>query len=298
MNQTFQLICSILLASLPAFIWGWIFYKKDEVYKPKALITFAMGITAVIPILLYKFSWKYLPGINIFSYTSTLKTDLFSVSDALFLPLGSVLAFMFVGVIEEYMKHIVVVKTDRGFFRNIDDAIEFSILAALGFSFLENILYFFYIWQYQDTQVVLISFLFRSVFSTFAHILFSGVYGYYYGLAYFAEPVWAEEQRKKRHWFVDMLYTVFHFKKNRVFATEKISEGLLFAVLLHAAFNTLLEMGITSFMIPFLFFGYSYLDYLFAKKENLKEYGYLVGEESGARVNSFLWRRWKKARTA
>lgn len=278
MSKELSIFLSILLATAPALVWARIFYKKDQVYKPKAIQTFVLGIASVLPILLYKWSWRYLPEINIFSYTSNMTANVFSLTSVLTLPLGSVLAFMFVGVMEEYMKHIVVVKADRGFFRNIDDAIEFSIIAALGFAFLENILYFYYIWQFQDTQVVLLSFVFRSIFSTFAHVLFSGIYGYYYGLAYFAEPIWAEEQRKKRHPFINLLYTIFHFKRDRVFANEKVSEGLMFAVCLHAAFNILLELGITSFMMPFLFFGYSYLDYLFKKKENLKKYGYLVGE--------------------
>ncbi len=282
MPKEASLLLSVLLASVPAFIWARIFYKKDEVSKPKAIQTFVLGIAAVLPILLYKWSWRYLPEINIFNYTTNLTADIFAITSLLTLPVGSVVAFMFVGVIEEYMKHIVVVKADRGFFRNIDDAIEFSIIAALGFAFLENILYFYYIWQFQDAQIIMLSFIFRALFSTFAHVLFSGVYGYYYGLAYFAEPVWAEEHRKKRHPFINFLYTVFHFKKHRVFAQEKISEGLMFAVCLHALFNILLELGITSFMVPFLFFGYTYLDYLFKKKENLKKYGHLV--ESGQSV--------------
>lgn len=294
MQPNIQLLLSILLACVPAYIWGYIFYKKDPVYRPKVFQTFIMGMISVLPILLYKWSWDFIPQINIFNYTSAYRADVFASSEMLFLPLGSIFAFTFVGVIEEYMKHMVVSKTDRGFFRNIDDAIEFSIIAALGFAFIENILYFYYIWQYQDTQTVLISFVFRSLFSTFAHILFSGVYGYYYGLAYFADPVWAEEQQKKRHPFVNTLYTIFHFRKNRVFATEKISEGLFFAVALHAMFNILLEMGVTFFMVPFLFFGYSFLDALFKKKENLKAYGYLVGDNSDCHVHQILWRQFRQ----
>lgn len=272
-----ELLLSIVMASLPALAWGYIFYKKDPVDGPKALQTFLLGIAAVFPILIYKWSWNYLPFINVFHYTDKISTDIFS-SVLLYLPVGSIFAFMFVGVIEEYMKHLVVVKTDRGFFRNIDDAIEFSIIAALGFAFIENILYFYYIWEYSDTNVVLISFIYRSIFSTFAHILFSGIYGYYYGIAYFAEPIWAEEQRKKRHPFVDAIHAILHMKRNRVFCEEKALEGLIIAVVLHAFFNIMLEMNITAFMIPFLLIGYTYLNYLFKKKENLKMYGYILGD--------------------
>lgn len=288
--HSFELLVSMLMASLPAVVWGYIFYKKDPVYAPKAIQTFLLGMSSVLPILLYKWSWDYLPYINIFNYTDAFQNDLIS-SSLLYLPLGSVFAFMFVGVIEEYMKHIVVKKADRGFFRNIDDAIEFSIIAALGFAFIENILYFYYIWEYNNTQVLLVSFIFRSIFSTFAHILFSGIYGYYYGIAYFADPIWAEEQRKSRHPITNFLHTMLHMKSNRVFCHEMATKGLLMAVLLHAFFNIMLEINITFFMIPFLTLGYMYLSHLFKKKENLKAYGYIVGEDSEAHVHQLIWKK-------
>ncbi len=279
-----QFLVSILLACFPAIIWGTIFYKKDPVYRPKAKQTFLLGMVAVLPILFYKWTWNYLPQINIFNYTNNFQADVFQFTPYLYLPLGTLFAFMFVGVIEEYMKHIVVKKADQGHFRNIDDAIEFSIISALGFAFVENILYFYYIWMYQGFDVLMISFVFRTIFSTFAHILFSGIYGYFYGIAYFADPIWSEEVRKSRHPFFNFLHTIFHFKRNRIFATEKVTEGLVIAVVLHGLFNIMLEMNLTFFMIPFLVFGYSFLDYLFKRKENLKAYGHLVGEESPASV--------------
>lgn len=284
-----RLLATILLALIPAVVWGYIFYKKDPVYRPKAKLTFILGMFAVVPILLYKWSWQYLPQINVFNYTNNFQADLFNFTPYLYLPLGTLLAFMFVGVIEEYMKHLVVRRADQGFFRNIDDAIEFSIISALGFAFIENILYFYYIWTYQGAEILMVSFVFRAIFSTFAHILFSGIFGYYYGIAYFAEPIWSEEVRKGRHPVYNFFHKIMHFKSDRVFAREKITEGLVLAVLLHGAFNIMLEMNLTFFMIPFLVFGYSFLDYLFKRKENLKAYGYLVGEESSAHVHKSLW---------
>ena len=296
-----QIAISILLACVPAYIWGYIFYKKDPVYRVKAVHTFLLGIASVLPILLYKWSWTQLPQINVFNYTSNFQADLFGFTEHLYLPLGTLFAFMFVGVLEEYMKNLVVRKADRGFFRNIDDAIEFSIISALGFAFIENILYFYYIWEYQGGDVLMVSFVFRSLFSTFAHILFSGIFGYYYGMAYFADPLWSEEVRKNRHPIISAFHTVFHFKRNRVFATEKISEGLLIAVTLHGLFNILLEMNLTFFMVPFLVFGYGYLDRLFKQKENLKARACLLGEAGNSHFHILAWekcspetlRRWK-----
>lgn len=279
-----------LMAAIPATIWGVIFYKKDPVDKPRTALTFLAGILSVLPMLAYKWSWDHIPAANIFNYTNQFQADILNLLPHMYLPLGTILAFMFVGVVEEYLKHIVVVKADRGFFRNIDDAIEFSIIAALGFAFIENILYFYYIWQFQGTEVLLVSFVFRGIFSTFAHILFSGIYGYFYGLAYFADPIWAEEQRKDRHKLIKAFHKIAHFRSSRIYANEKLMEGLLAAVILHAGFNILLELGLTSFMVPFLLFGYGLLDYLFKKKENLKKYGCITGENS-KHVHHKIWER-------
>lgn len=275
-----KILVSILFAAIPAFIWIHIFYKKDPVFRSKAGQTFLFGMLAVLPILFYKWTWQYLPQLNIFNYTNNFETNVLSFTPSLFLPIGTVIAFMFVGVIEEYMKHTVVHKVDRGFFRNVDDSIEFAILSALGFAFIENVMYFYYIWEYQGFDILMVSFVFRAVFSTFAHVLFSGIYGYFYGIAYFADPIWSEEVRKSRHPLVNLFHRVMHFKRNRIFATEKITEGLFLAVALHAVFNILLELQLTFFMVPFLVLGYSYLDHLFKEKENLKRYGLLTGEAS------------------
>ena len=85
-------------------------------------------------------------------------------------------------------------------------------------------------------------------------------------------------KNKKRHPIIDFLYTTFHFKKNRTFLNEKISEGLICAVALHAMFNIFLEMGVTVFMVPFLFFWLHFSRSSFQEKENLKKYGYITGE--------------------
>ncbi len=289
-----KILVSILFAAIPAFIWMRIFYKKDQVFRSKAAQTFLLGMASVLPILLYKWSWQYFPQINIFNYTNNFETDLLSFTPNLFLPIGTVIAFMFVGVIEEYMKNVVVRKVDRGFFRNIDDCIEFAILSALGFAFIENVMYFYYIWEYQGLDILLVSFVFRAVFSTFAHILFSGIYGYFYGMAYFADPIWSEKLRKNRHPLIDLFHRVMHFKRNRIFATEKITEGLFLAVALHAVFNILLELQLTFFMVPFLVLGYSYLDHLFKEKENLKRYGLLTGEEPNGHFHNHVWELFRR----
>ena len=272
-NELVRIIMCFFLACVPAYIWGYIFLKKQPEPRKWVALTFIAGMMAVIPIMIYKFSWQFFPKLNVFIYTDQFDQDVLGFSDIAIIPLGIVLAFMFVGVLEEYMKNVVVRVSDRNHLRNIDDAIEFCVIAALGFAFIENIMYFFYIWTYQGFESLFLSFIFRSIFSTFAHIFFSGIYGYYYGIAHFASPIFQEEIREKRHWILRWFHKVFHLRAaTRIFKEEKILEGLVFAVLLHAFFNVFLEIGWTFVIVPYLFVGYSILSYLFKKKENHKIY--------------------------
>lgn len=266
------------LAMFPAGAWGYVFYKKQPEDRKHTLLTFAIGGLAVFPILLYRFLWKYFPSINIFAYAKNFENDLIGISGFAMIPLSVIITFMFIGVIEEVMKQSTVHAVDDNRIRNIDDAIMFSILAALGFAFTENILYFYNIWAKQGAEHLLIPFLFRSLFSTFAHILFSAMFGYYYGIAHFAKPLLQQELRNKRHTFWDWYHKVFKFKTAELFHEEKMLEGLTLAVLLHAIYNIFLEMNWTFIMVPYLVIGYLFVSHLFKMKENQKRLDLLLVE--------------------
>lgn len=278
-SQVFNITISIILASIPAIIWGYLFYIKEPEPKKLALMTFVGGMLSVIPIMIYKWSWHFIPQINIFYYISNVNHQ-FSIGDLLTIPLSVILSFMFIGIIEEYMKHIVVKYTDRNHFKNVDDVIEFSVIAALGFSFIENILYFIFIWKNQGVENLIVAFIFRSIFSTFAHVIFSGIFGYYYGLAHFASPIYKEMVGRSRPKLITLIHKIIHLKGTTIFHEEKITEGLLVSMTLHAIFNIMLELNFTILIIPFLIIGYVYLSYLFDKKEDHKEYGMIVNERT------------------
>lgn len=273
MNHAIQIIVSIILACVPALIWGYIYYKKHPENRKTVMLTFAAGALAVLPILFYKFLWQFFPWINAFKVADYYQNDLIGFSNLVILPLSVIITFMFVGIIEEIMKMLSVKISDDDEIKNVDDAIEFFILAALGFSFTENILYFYNIWIGQGPSNLLLPFLFRSTFSTFAHLMFSGILGYYYGTAHFAKPILQEELKAKRKQWVQKIHNIFHFKKEGIFYKEIILEGLLISIGLHAIFNIILEMNLNFLIVPFLFAGYKTLNYLFRKKENLKNYG-------------------------
>ncbi len=276
MDQIIQIIGSILLACVPALIWGHLYYSKKPANRKLTILTFIIGALAVFPILIYKFLWQFFPWMNAFKLADNYRGDIIGFSNFMILPLSIVITFMIVGLIEEVMKMISVKVVDDDEIKTIDDSIEFFIIAALGFSFTENILYFYNIWLAHGSSNLFLPFLFRSSFSTFAHLLFSGVLGYYYGTAHFAKPILQEEIKKNRkHWTI-FLHKIFNIRKAKLFHQERILEGLLISIGLHAIFNILLEMNLTFMIVPFLVTGYVAINYLFDKKESHKNYGKLL----------------------
>lgn len=268
-----QIFGSILLAFVPAAVWGYIFYVKNPYRRSVIFYAFFLGATAVFPILFYKYLWQFFPWINAFTYTQSFQQNMISMGGLVSIPLNIIFTFAIVGVIEEFMKHVAVRAMGQAEFHDLDDVIELSILCALGFSFTENIMYFHSIWMSQGPQNLLVPFVFRSIFSSFAHILFSGILGYYYGLSYFSTPILREQ--KKIIW-PKMMEQIFGVDDEKIYAFQNLVQGFLIAVTLHAIFNVLLEMEWTILLVPFLLIGYIYLTYLFEKKENQKKFGHLT----------------------
>lgn len=261
-----------LLAIIPALFWGYIFYKKKPENKFTSLQLFLSGTLAVAPLLVYKYLWQFFPWINAFLYTNTFKDDVIGFANVSIIPLDVLATFMVVGLIEEIAKFSAVKLIHHKKISSITDSIEFFIIVALGFSFAENIIYFYNIMQVRGADNIFLPFIFRSLFSTFAHVMFSGVLGYYYGLALFAEPVLKESYNRDRWPMIGKIAGLFHLNRIKTFHDEKITQGLFIAVTLHALFNIFLEMNWTFLIIPFLTGGFILLSYLFENRRVYKSY--------------------------
>jgi RsiW-degrading membrane proteinase PrsW (M82 family) len=270
MSKIGIIIVSVIFAFVPIIAWGWHFLRKHPETKRLVILTFIAGALSVTPLILYKFLWNFFPWINAFIWTRNLNVDLLGLSSIMIVPFSVLTTFLLVGVIEEISKIFAVKFMDRDKFRSIDDAIEFAIIAGLGFAFVENSLYFYNIITSRGFEDFIFPFVFRSLFSTFAHVMFSGIFGYFYGVAHFADPILKKEMREKRHPIIKFLHKHFHFKSTVLFHDEKILEGFVIAASLHGMFNIFLEMGWVFAIVPFLFMGYVALTYLLEKKENLK----------------------------
>lgn len=208
-----------LLAAIPIAFYLWFFLKKDREPRHVIIKTFFFGCFSVIPLSLMQYFFANNPSFNVYDLIHS------SISNTV-LMWG--IMYLFVGATEEFAKHLVVRivdHKDRAFHR-IVDGIEMSLIAALGFSFIEHIVYFIAIYHRGGWHELIVPFIFRSTLTTLAHATFSAIYGYYYGKSRF-EP--------------DLL------KKNRIVTT-----GLVCAMILHGIFNTLLEFNIAWGIIPLL----------------------------------------------
>ncbi|MCK5460824.1 PrsW family intramembrane metalloprotease [Candidatus Gracilibacteria bacterium] len=177
--------------------------------------------------------------------------------------------FVVVGMLEEFIKHLVLRFSDEEKIRSVKDALEFSIIVALGFAFVENILYFGknFAEISRSIQTFSILILLRSTISVAAHICFSAIFGYFYGVAKFSSRIYQQEQKERQHPIINRLHQVLHLKGATLFHEEQMMLGMLIAMGLHAIFNIFLEFGQIGFAFTFILGLFFVVLHLFHIKE-------------------------------
>jgi len=239
-NPVILAICTAL-AFIPIVLYMWFFLKKDP--EPKRLIikTFLFGCLSVVPLAIMQYFFSKHPEYDVYSL---IKGGI-PIKEFMWIAM-----YLFVGATEEYVKHWVVVLCDgrdKGF-RRIVDGIELSIIAALGFSFVEHIVYFISIYNREGWEGFLVPFIFRSILTTLAHASFSGIFGYYYGKSHFMKSAWHRDRM--------------------------ILRGLISAMTLHAIYNTFLEFNIVWAIVPLLMVELGFILYeLQLGKNKIIHYG-------------------------
>ena len=157
-----SLVLLILVSVIPAVLWVWFFYSQDvhEPEPPRLIFkTFIFGILATIPTGILEGPFR------IYLQDSRNLLTLF---------LASIFG---VGLIEELMKHFAFQLATYGS-GEIDepvDSIIYSVTAGLGFAAFENVLY--------TVAFGLKVGLVRAFVTLLAHASFSGIVGYYTGIA-------------------------------------------------------------------------------------------------------------------
>jgi RsiW-degrading membrane proteinase PrsW (M82 family) len=164
-------------------------------------------------------------------------------------------AILFLSVIEEYVKHLIVRFIDDKKLKDIDDAITLSIAVGLAFALIETLIYA-YTTQNMDLMI------YRAMLSLPVHLIASGIFGYYYGLAHYASPL-SKTKEGKRVWGFKWLHGILKMKRKTVYAEEKMTEGLFFATLFHALANILFEMDLAFVVVPIIVIGLMIMSHLY-----------------------------------
>ncbi len=293
LNYPVEFLSCLLLALIPVVIWLKIFLAKHPEKRSHVLLTFFFGILSAALVLGYQSLWGKGPvNLLFFEFEAVdFQQNIRGIfANSL---IASFCIYLSVGLLEEVSKHYAVVKADHKIFESIDDVIELSIVSALGFAFLENIGYFFSLIVNGETETLFSTFLIRSVFVVFIHILCSAIYGYFYGLGHFAKPYMQMEMEKGRKFHIaNFFHRVLHFRSTEVFREKMMMEGLFIAVLLHGIYDFILDTNIMieigDFSRPlyiialplYLVLGFWYLSFLLSKKENLAHLGHLDEDRS------------------
>lgn len=173
----------ITLSLVPNFIWLKFYLKQDPHPEPKRLIMAAFFLGGLSTVLALAGGTAILHLADFFSTQSQAEIQ-------------NSLWFMFVGValIEELAKFLIaflLLRRNQNFDEPIDAMIYLAVI-ALGFAFVENIVYLASIFsQFKGelSQVVYFVAL-RFIGANFLHTLSSGLLGYFWALGVVKEKFW------------------------------------------------------------------------------------------------------------
>jgi len=213
-------ILALFAAILPVFLWFFIFYRKSRAgFVSRFLIAFffaALGGVAFWQNENFFFDFFAAHGVGIF------------------------VGFFALGAAIEYFKNFVVRIAGIRYFQNIDDVMDLSFAAALGFTFGENFFHFLVAFSGNNPEVVgplkLGKFiLMRELYFLPIHLVTSGLFGYFYGVGIFAGDR-LREKEKGRFFFRLFQKIFFWISEKKVFRAFKIFEGTFFSAVFYALF--------------------------------------------------------------
>ncbi|MBL4694175.1 PrsW family intramembrane metalloprotease [Candidatus Gracilibacteria bacterium] len=188
--------------------------------------------------------------------------------------LNFALIFILFAAMEELLKHYVIQSIDKrtALINSLEDAIRYSLASALGFAFIENAYYLYNWWPVLAQGELIQMFVFRSIFTAAAHMIFSGIYGYYYGIGKFSPDIaTAAKLQGQSSWFSRIIQKIFGLARSQAFQQNMILKGLAIAVLLHTAHNFLLQFNMTLPVLAADVIGFAFLMYLLSKKSSQLE---------------------------
>lgn len=272
-------IIVFVTAIIPALIWLYTFFKEHRLSKWLMVAVFVGGMIAAKIILVYQGYWD--ETVNLIFFKVSL-VDFRSNIEGLIAHtvLATFFTFLGVGAMEEYLKFWIMRLIGKNWFQSIDDVIHLAIVSALGFAFLENLLYFSANWDKMNVAGFFVFALMRVTVVTMVHMLCSGILGYYYGMAFFASPMLKIQYvKKKTHPIIFFFKKLLHSRGSAIYYDEMYSIGLVLSMVIHAIYDFFFTIEFKILGIPatipilflYLFGGYWFLMRLLRRKDfNLK----------------------------
>lgn len=233
-----------LLFLFSFFIWFFMRIKGKIMIFSLKIFSFFFIFTLLISCLFYLFHLFFItfPNLNfLLDETIYFWTNIFQTFKLL------IFYYFIIAIIEESAKYFHFLHSSIFSDRSLKELVLYGIFIALGFSFIENILYFiniFFATWFSST--LLTTYFFRSVFSIFLHILCSSIIVYSFA-------------------FCITKYQNFIFLKY----IKRFLVALFLAVFLHSFFDIALSLWISFIIFLYFLGGYIYVSSIFYKEEKL-----------------------------
>ena len=233
MTQNTIILASLLASALPIVFWFVILnHKNHKGYLGRFWFVFVLsGIGAMF----------------MFEFTNFFEDQFVSWGMGLFM-----IYFIF-GAVIEYFKNLIVRMGGWRYCKSIDDVMDLSFAAALGYVAFENFFHFYLMFNggiagvSGDIIEMIKYFLVREFFILPIHLFCSGIFGYFYALGIFAKGELRENQEKK---LIHRMLTKLIFwtrDSTQLYKTVRIMQGTLISVGSYALLYTILKIDPTVF---------------------------------------------------
>ncbi len=238
-------------------------------YAKKAIlaILFILGIASNY---LEKIKWIWTIKIPQFNLQSAIDSNASSYITA------TILSLLLFVILEENIKLYVMRTIDRKtlYISKINDAMIYAIAAALGFSFVENIYYLYSLWPTISTGELVTMYVFRGIFTTAAHMTYSGIFGYYYGIGKFSMVINQQNLIAGDHDRISQIISkIFNIPPSEAFRQKMVLKGLFIAMTMHFSINFMLQLQMDygiQILLPIVILTnigmYLFLQYLMDRK--------------------------------
>lgn len=233
----FLLGFATLLAAIPIAIWLYINIKQEKQNRKIMFLVFIIGCFTAPALLGLQILWEKYPEFDLEGFISRTFSSPMT---------ATIMILLLFAAMEEIIKLYVMRGVDRKTLciARINDAMRYSIASALGFSFVENIYYLYSWWPYIGTGELATMYFFRSIFTTAAHVVYSGVFGYFYGVGKFSMIINRQKNiiENKSDKSSELIAKIFNLPPSEGFRQKAVLKGLFIAIGMHFTINFLLEL--------------------------------------------------------